>query len=261
MKKTKKKKTKKEIIKRRELILNILSYYALVSIVLFLMVCSVLEVKGKLAENVSLFETLIYIQAILVIAVVFHLSIKWGATKGGYFAPNCITYGLSTNITVKKGKVKESNIIINNFDELLKYFDSSKYNKQNIEFKNYNIELYYKDVYSCINSYLIIKADKDLMRNLKMIKAKYSSTILECTKKSNPMSYNLMIIIYLNDNKRYSEYKDFMTNLEIIEFDGLDEIIIPAIVNNSKFQCLDYISGPMAMNYDLCIRELDKFLK
>ena len=94
-----------------------------------------------------------------------------------------------------------------------------------------------------------------------MIKAKYSSTILECTKKSNPMSYNLMIIIYLNDNKRYSEYKDFMTNLEMIEFDGLDEIIIPAIVNNSKFQCLDYISGPMAMNYDLCIRELDKFLK
>ncbi len=39
-----------------------------------------------------------------------------------------------------------------------------------------------------------------------------------------------MIIIYLNDNKRYSEYKDFMTNLEMIEFDGLDEIIIPAIV-------------------------------
>ena len=260
MKKTKKKKTKKEIIKRREFILNFISYFGLFSIVAVLLISAILEDKDY-ELNAGLISVLTLIYGAFIIWLMYYLSIKWGATKGGYFAPNCITYGLSTNITVKKGKVKESNIIINNFDELLKYFDSSKYNKQNIEFKNYNIELYYKDVYSCINSYLIIKADKDLMKNLKMIKAKYSSTILECTKKSNPMSYNLMIIIYLNDNKRYSEYKDFMTNLEIIEFDGLDEIIIPAIVNNSKFQCLDYISGPMAMNYDLCIRELDKFLK
>lgn len=260
MKKTKKKKTKKEIIKRREFILNFISYFGLFSIVAVLLISAVLEDKDY-ELNAGLISVLTLIYGAFIIWLMYYLSIKWGATKGGYFAPNCITYGLSTNITVKKGKVKESNIIINNFDELLKYFDSSKYNKQNIEFKNYNIELYYKDVYSCINSYLIIKADKDLMRNLKMIKAKYSSTILECTKKSNPMSYNLMIIIYLNDNKRYSEYKDFMTNLEMIEFDGLDEIIIPAIVNNSKFQCLDYISGPMSMNYDLCIRELDKFLK
>ncbi len=260
MKKTKKKKTKKEIIKRREFILNFISYFGLFSIVAVLLISAILEDKDY-ELNAGLISVLTLIYGAFIIWLMYYLSIKWGATKGGYFAPNCITYGLSTNITVKKGKVKESNIIINNFDELLKYFDSSKYNKQNIEFKNYNIELYYKDVYSCINSYLIIKADKDLMRNLKMIKAKYSSTILECTKKSNPMSYNLMIIIYLNDNKRYSEYKDFMTNLEMIEFDGLDEIIIPAIVNNSKFQCLDYISGPMSMNYDLCIRELDKFLK
>lgn len=260
MKKTKKKKTKKEIIKRREFILNFISYFGLFSIVAVLLISAILEDKDY-ELNAGLISVLTLIYGAFIISLMYYLSIKWGATKGGYFAPNCITYGLSTDITVKKGKVKESNIIINNFDELLKYFDSSKYNKQNIEFKNYNIELYYKDVYSCINSYLIIKADKDLMRNLKMIKAKYSSTILECTKKSNPMSYNLMIIIYLNDNKRYSEYKDFMTNLEMIEFDGLDEIIIPAIVNNSKFQCLDYISGPMAMNYDLCIRELDKFLK
>lgn len=260
MKKTKKKKTKKEIIKRREFILNFISYFGLFSIVAVLLISAILEDKDY-ELNVGLISVLTLIYGAFIIWLMYYLSIKWGATKGGYFAPNCITYGLSTNITVKKGKVKESNIIINNFDELLKYFDSSKYNKQNIEFKNYNIELYYKDVYRCINSYLIIKADKDLMRNMKMIKAKYSSTILECTKKSNPMSYNLMIIIYLNDNKRYSEYKDFMTNLEMIEFDGLDEIIIPAIVNNSKFQCLDYISGPMAMNYDLCIRELDKFLK
>lgn len=260
MKKTKKKKTKKEIIKRREFILNFISYFGLFSIVAVLLISAILEDKDY-ELNAGLISVLTLIYGAFIISLMYYLSIKWGATKGGYFAPNCITYGLSTDITVKKGKVKESNVIINNFDELLKYFDSSKYNKQNIEFKNYNIELYYKDVYSCINSYLIIKADKDLMRNLKMIKAKYSSTILECTKKSNPMSYNLMIIIYLNDNKRCSEYKDFMTNLEIIEFDGLDEIIIPAIVNNSKFQCLDYISGPMAMNYDLCIRELDKFLK
>lgn len=260
MKKTKKKKTKQEIIKRREFILNFISYFGLFSIVAVLLISAILEDKDY-ELNAGLISVLTLIYGAFIIWLMYYLSIKWGATKGGYFAPNCITYGLSTNITVKKGKVKESNIIINNFDELLKYFDSSKYNKQNIEFKNYNIELYYKDVYSCINSYLIIKADKDLMRNLKMIKAKYSSTILECTKKSNPMSYNLMIIIYLNDNKRYSEYKDFMTNLEMIEFDGLDEIIIPAIVNNSKFQCLDYISGPMSMNYDLCIRELDKFLK
>lgn len=260
MKKTKKKKTKKEIIKRREFILNFISYFGLFSIVAVLLISAILEDKDY-ELNAGLISVLTLIYGAFIIWLMYYLSIKWGATKGGYFAPNCITYGLSTDITVKKGKVKESNVIINNFDELLKYFDSSKYNKQNIEFKNYNIELYYKDVYSCINSYLIIKADKDLMRNLKMIKAKYSSTILECTKKSNPMSYNLMIIIYLNDNKRCSEYKDFMTNLEIIEFDGLDEIIIPAIVNNSKFQCLDYISGPMAMNYDLCIRELDKFLK
>lgn len=260
MKKTKKKKTKKEIIKRREFILNFISYFGLFSIVAVLLISAILEDKDY-ELNAGLISVLTLIYGAFIIWLMYYLSIKWGATKGGYFAPNCITYGLSTDITVKKGKVKESNVIINNFDELLKYFDSSKYNKQNIEFKNYNIELYYKDVYSCINSYLIIKADKDLMKNLKMIKAKYSSTILECTKKSNPMSYNLMIIIYLNDNKRYSEYKDFMTNLEIIEFDGLDEIIIPAIVNNSKFQCLDYISGPMSMNYDLCIRELDKFLK
>ena len=260
MKKTKKKKTKKEIIKRREFILNFISYFGLFSIVAVLLISAILEDKDY-ELNAGLISVLTLIYGAFIIWLMYYLSIKWGATKGGYFAPNCITYGLSTDITVKKGKVKESNVIINNFDELLKYFDSSKYNKQNIEFKNYNIELYYKDVYSCINSYLIIKADKDLMKNLKMIKAKYSSTILECTKKSNPMSYNLMIIIYLNDNKRYSEYKDFMTNLEMIEFDGLDEIIIPAIVNNSKFQCLDYISGPMAMNYDLCIRELDKFLK
>ena len=260
MKKTKKKKTKKEIIKRREFILNFISYFGLFSIVAVLLISAILEDKDY-ELNAGLISVLTLIYGAFIIWLMYYLSIKWGATKGGYFAPNCITYGLSTDITVKKGKVKESNVIINNFDELLKYFDSSKYNKQNIEFKNYNIELYYKDVYSCINSYLIIKADKDLMKNLKMIKAKYSITILECTKKSNPMSYNLMIIIYLNDNKRYSEYKDFMTNFEIIEFDGLDEIIIPAIVNNSKFQCLDYISGPMAMNYDLCIRELDKFLK
>lgn len=260
MKKTKKKKTKKEIIKRREFILNFISYFGLFSIVAVLLISAILEDKDY-ELNAGLISVLTLIYGAFIIWLMYYLSIKWGATKGGYFAPNCITYGLSTDITVKKGKVKESNVIINNFDELLKYFDSSKYNKQNIEFKNYNIELYYKDVYSCINSYLIIKADKDLMKNLKMIKAKYSSTILECTKKSNPMSYNLMIIIYLNDNKRYSEYKDFMTNLEMIEFDGLDEIIIPAIVNNSKFQCLDYISGPMSMNYDLCIRELDKFLK
>lgn len=260
MKKTKKKKTKQEIIKRREFILNFISYFGLFSVVAVLLISAILEDKDY-ELNTGLISVLTLIYGAFIIWLMYYLSIKWGATKGGYFAPNCITYGLSTNITVKKGKVKESNVIINSFDELLKYFDSSKYNKQNIEFKNYNIELYYKDVYRCINSYLIIKADKDLMRNLKMIKAKYSSTILECTKKSNPMSYNLMIIIYLNDNKRYSEYKDFMTNLEMIEFDGLDEIIIPAIVNNSKFQCLDYISGPMAMNYDLCIRELDKFLK
>ena len=260
MKKTKKKKTKKEIIKRREFILNFISYFGLFSIVAVLLISAILEDKDY-ELNAGLISVLTLIYGAFIIWLMYYLSIKWGATKGGYFAPNCITYGLSTDITVKKGKVKESNVIINSFDELLKYFDSSKYNKQNIEFKNYNIELYYKDVYSCINSYLIIKADKDLMRNLKMIKAKYSSTILECTKKSNPMSYNLMIIIYLNDNKRYSEYKDFMTNLEMIEFDGLDEIIIPAIVNNSKFQCLDYISGPMSMNYDLCIRELDKFLR
>lgn len=260
MKKTKKKKTKQEIIKRREFILNFISYFGLFSVVAVLLISAILEDKDY-ELNAGLISVLTLIYGAFIISLMYYLSIKWGATKGGYFAPNCITYGLSTDITVKKGKVKESNIIINSFDELLKYFDSSKYNKQNIEFKNYNIELYYKDVYRCINSYLIIKADKDLMRNLKMIKAKYSSTILECTKKSNPMSYNLMIIIYLNDNKRYSEYKDFMTNLEMIEFDGLDEIIIPAIVNNSKFQCLDYISGPMAMNYDLCIRELDKFLK
>lgn len=260
MKKTKKKKTKKEIIKRREFILNFISYFGLFSIVAVLLIGAVLEGKGY-ELNSGLILTLILIYGVFIIWLMYYLSIKWEATKGGYFAPNCITYGLSTDITVKKGKVRELNVIIKSFDELLKYFDSSKYSKQNIEFKNYNIELYYKDVYSCINSYLIIKADKDLMRNLKMIKAKYSSTILECTKKSNPMSYNLMIIIYLNDNKRYSEYKDFMTNLEMIEFDGLDEIIIPAIVNNSKFQCLDYISGPMSMNYDLCIRELDKFLK
>ena len=260
MKKTKKKKTKQEIIKRREFILNFISYFGLFSIVAVLLISAILEDKDY-ELNAGLISVLTLIYGAFIIWLMYYLSIKWGATKGGYFAPNCITYGPSTDITVKKGKVKESNVIINNFDELLKYFDSSKYNKQNIEFKNYNIELYYKDVYSCINSYLIIKADKDLMRNLKMIKAKYSSTILECTKKSNPMSYNLMIIIYLNDNKRYSEYKDFMTNLEMIEFDGLDEIIIPAIVNNSKFQCLDYISGPMSMNYDLCIRELDKFLK
>lgn len=260
MKKTKKKKTKKEIIKRREFILSFISYFGLFSIVAVLLISAILEDKDY-ELNAGLISVLTLIYGAFIIWLMYYLSIKWGATKGGYFAPNCITYGLSTNITVKKGKVKESNIIINNFDELLKYFDSSKYNKQNIEFKNYNIELYYKDVYSCINSYLIIKADKALMKNLKMIKTKYSSTILECTKKSNPMSYNLMIIIYLNDNKRYSEYKDFITNLEIIEFDGLDEIIIPAIVNNSKFQCLDYISGPMSMNYDLCIRELDKFLK
>ena len=260
MKKTKKKKTKQEIIKRREFILNFISYFGLFSVVAVLLISAILEDKDY-ELNAGLISVLTLIYGAFIIWLMYYLSIKWGATKGGYFAPNCITYGLSTDITVKKGKVKESNVIINSFDELLKYFDSSKYNKQNIEFKNYNIELYYKDVYSCINSYLIIKADKDLMRNLKMIKAKYSSTILECTKKSNPMSYNLMIIIYLNDNKRYSEYKDFMTNLEMIEFDGLDEIIIPAIVNNSKFQCLDYISGPMSMNYDLCIRELDKFLK
>ena len=169
MKKTKKKKTKKEIIKRREFILNFISYFGLFSIVAVLLISAILEDKDY-ELNTGLISVLTLIYGAFIIWLMYYLSIKWGATKGGYFAPNCITYGLSTDITVKKGKVKESNIIINNFDELLKYFDSSKYNKQNIEFKNYNIELYYKDVYSCINSYLIIKADKDLMKNLKMIK-------------------------------------------------------------------------------------------
>lgn len=260
MKKTKKKKNKKEIIKRREFILNFISYFGLFSIIAMMFTGAILDDKGY-EMDADTFMPLILLYGVFIVWLMYHLSAKWGATKGGYFASNCKTYGLSTDITVKKGKVKESNVIINSFNELLKYFDNSKYNKQKIRFENYDIKLYYKDVYSCINSYLIIKADKVLMKNLKMIKEKYSSTILECTKKSNPMSYNLMIIIYLNDNKKHSEYKGFMTNLEMIEFDGLDEIIIPAIVNNSKFQCLDYISGPMSMNYDLCIRELDKFLK
>ena len=131
MKKTKKKKTKQEIIKRREFILNFISYFGLFSVVAVLLISAILEDKDY-ELNTGLISVLTLIYGAFIIWLMYYLSIKWGATKGGYFAPNCITYGLSTNITVKKGKVKESNIIINNFDELLKYFDSSKYNKQNI---------------------------------------------------------------------------------------------------------------------------------
>ena len=48
MKKTKKKKTKKEIIKRREFILKFLVYFIFFSIVIPLSVGAILEDKGKI---------------------------------------------------------------------------------------------------------------------------------------------------------------------------------------------------------------------
>lgn len=258
-KKTKKnKKTKMEILRRRELILNGLCWFGFISTFIFLIIGCILETKGIIEDSSGILIILIY--AFVIIIIVFFLSIKWGATKGGY-STEYGTFGFNTDLIPKTGGLKEAKPIINSYNDLLKYFDSSKYKRENMKFKNYKIKLYSKNVYSCINSYLIIEGAENLSNDLKDIRDKCLNTLVETNKKSCPMSYNLMIIVYIGDDKKYKEYEKFMSKLDMLEVDVCDELVIPAMVRNNKLQCLDYIKGPMWDNYNLCINEIDKIVK
>jgi len=105
MKKTKKKKDKNRIIKRREFILNFLNCFNFFSVFIMLSLGALLEDKGY-ELNADIFVPLILVYGAFMVWLTYHLSIKWGATKGGYYKGNHAPTGLSLNITPKMGDEK-----------------------------------------------------------------------------------------------------------------------------------------------------------
>lgn len=257
MKKTKKKKTKKEIIKRREFILNFISYFGLFSIVAVLLISAILEDKDY-ELNTGLISVLTLIYGAFIIWLMYYLSIKWGATKGGYYKGNHAPTGLSLNITPKMGEEKIFDKDINSYEELLMYFDKTKYEKKNIKVKGHNIIIYCNEVYSCINGYAIIKSNKNILEDIETIKKECSEVLIDYSENHDTISFNLMTVIYSNDKL---DYKEYMKKLDMPDLYGFDELIIPGLVENNKLKYLNYIKGPMEQNYDLCIKELKKILK
>ncbi len=257
MKKTKKKKDKNKIIKRREFILNFLNCFNFFSIVIVLSVGAILEDKGY-ELNAGFIATSTVIYGAFMIWLTYHLSIKWGATKGGYYKGNHAPTGLSLNITPKMGEEKIFDKDINSYEELLMYFDKTKYEKKNIKVKGHNIIIYCNEVYSCINGYAIIKSNKNILEGIETIKKECSEVLIDYSENHDTISFNLMTIIYSNDKL---DYKEYMKKLDMPDLYGFDELIIPGLVKNNKLKYLNYIKGPMEQNYDLCIKELKKILK
>lgn len=257
MKKTKKKKDKNKIIKRREFILNFLGYFGFFSIVIVLSIGAILEDKGY-ELNAGLILTLTLVYGAFMVWLMYHLSIKWGATKGGYYNGNHGPTGLSLNITPKMGEEKIFDKDINSYEELLMHFDKTKYEKKNIKVKGHNIIIYCNEVYSCINGYAVIKSNKNILEDIETIKKECSEVLIDYSENHDTISFNLMTIIYSNDKL---DYKEYMKKLDMPDLYGFDELIIPGLVENNKFKYLNYIKGPMEQNYDLCIKELKKILK
>ena len=257
MKKTKKKKDKNKIIKRREFILNFLGYFGFFSIVIVLSIGAILEDKGY-ELNAGFIATSTVIYGAFMIWLTYHLSIKWGATKGGYYKGNHAPTGLSLNITPKMGEEKLLDKDINSYEELLMYFDKTKYEKKNIKVKGHNIIIYCNEVYSCINGYAIIKSNKNILEDIETIKKECSEVLIDYSENHDTISFNLMTIIYSNDKL---DYKEYMKKLDMPDLYGFDELIIPGLIENNKLKYLNYIKGPMEQNYDLCIKELKKILK
>ena len=257
MKKTKKKKTKKEIIKRREFILNFLGHFGFFSVAIMLSLGAILEDKGY-ELNADTFIPLILLYGAFIVWLMYHLSIKWGATKGGYYKGNHAPTGLSLNITPKMGEEKIFDKDINSYEELLMHFDKTKYEKKNIKVKGHNIIIYCNEVYSCINGYAIIKSNKNILEDIETIKKECSEVLIDYSENHDTISFNLMTIIYSNDKL---DYKEYMKKLDMPDLYGFDELIIPGLIENNKLKYLNYIKGPMEQNYDLCIKELKKILK
>ncbi len=259
MKKTKKKKTKKEIIKRREFILKFLVYFIFFSIVIPLSVGAILEDKGKILNtDADTYSTLIILYGSLMLLLTYLLSAKWGATKGGYHLPGFAAYGFGVDIMPKIGVEKEYKKNITSYEELLMHFEKSKYDKSKIKIKKHNAVMYCNDIYCCINSYVLIKSNKNILEDMEDIKKKCSEKLSNYVTNRLVLSYNLMIIIYSNDKL---DYKEFMAKLDITKLCRHSELIIPGLIENNKLKYLNYIKGPMEQNYYLCIKELKKILK
>ena len=244
--KNKKKKDKNKIIKRREFILNFLGYFGFFSIIAMMSIGAILEDKGYKLDA-DTFMPLILLYGVFIVWLMYYLSIKWGATKGGYYKGNHAPTGLSLNITPKMGD-----------EELLMHFDKTKYEKKNIKIKGHNIIIYCNEVYSCINGYAVIKSNKNILEDIETIKKECSEVLIDYSENHDTISFNLMTIIYSNDKL---DYKEYMKKLDMPDLYGFDELIIPGLVENNKLKYLNYIKGPMEQNYDLCIKELKKILK
>ena len=255
--KNKKKKDKNKIIKRREFILNFLGYFGFFSIIAMMSIGAILEDKGYKLDA-DTFMPLILLYGVFIVWLMYHLSIKWGATKGGYYKANHAPTGLSLNITPKMGDEKLFDKDINSYEELLMYFDKTKYEKKNIKVKGHNIIIYCNEVYSCINGYAVIKSNKNILEDIETIKKECSEVLIDYSENHDTISFNLMTIIYSNDKL---DYKEYMKKLDMPDLYGFDELIIPGLVENNKLKYLNYIKGPMEQNYDLCIKELKKILK
>ena len=254
MKKIKKKKDKSKIIKRREFILKFIYYFSLPSIVIPLTIMAIVDGDGD-GEVVGII-TVVY--GVFIVWLMYHLSIKWGATKGGYYKGNHAPTGLSLNITPKMGEEKIFDKDINSYEELLMYFDKTKYEKKNIKVKGHNIIIYCNEVYSCINGYAIVKSNKNILEDIETIKKECSEVLIDYSENHDTISFNLMTIIYSNDKL---DYKEYMKKLDMPDLYGFDELIIPGLIENNKLKYLNYIKGPMEQNYYLCIKELKKILK
>ena len=257
MKKIKKKKDKNKIIKRREFILNFLGYFGFFSIVIVLSIGAILEDKGY-ELNAGLILTLTVIYGAFIVWLMCYLSAKWGAAKGGYSKGNHVLTSLSLSITPKMGEEKIFDKDINNYEELLMYFDKTKYEKKNIKVKGHNIIIYCNEVYSCINGYAIVKSNKNILEDIETIKKECSEVLIDYSENHDTISFNLMVIIYSNDKL---DYKEYMKKLDMPDLYGFDELIIPGLIENNKLKYLNYIKGPMEQNYYLCIKELKKILK
>lgn len=255
--KNNKKKDKNKIIKRREFILNFLGYFGFFSIIAMMSIGAILEDKGYKLDA-DTFMPLILLYGVFIVWLMCHLSVKWGASKGGYYKGNHVLTSLSLSITPKMGEEKIFDKDITSYEELLMYFDKTKYEKKNIKVKGHNIIIYCNEVYSCINGYAIVKSNKNILEDIETIKKECSEVLIDYSENHDTISFNLMTIIYSNDKL---DYKEYMKKLDMPDLYGFDELIIPGLVENNKLKYLNYIKGPMEQNYYLCIKELKKILK
>lgn len=250
-------KKNERIIKRREFILKFLYYFSFFSVLLAFIIGAYLEKKGK-RPNIDIFMPSIIVYTFLIIGLMYFLSEKWGATKGGFYIPHSGTFGFSTNIRSKIGKNKKIEKNIVNYNNLLELFNNSTYSKKKVKIGNYESVLYFKNVFACFNGYILVEANDDILNSINEIKEKSINTLLDLSNNLRIISYNLMIIIYL---KTDNSVNNLISKIDILDLDGYDELIITSIVHDNKLEYLNYISGPMKSNYDLNIKELKKIIK